>query len=69
MKTIRVRAVVAVDPVTGEWSVSGNQGKDYREMVRDAVSEIWNEDRAELSWITAEIQVRETPEVEAEVEK
>lgn len=63
MRTVKVRAAVAVDPETGMWSVFGQDDWDDEEMKAEVF-----EDGDQLFFITAEIPIRDVPEIEAEVE-
>ena len=67
MKTVRVRAAVAVDPETGEWNVFGCDNMDDEYKVDQAIEGL-DVFRSEVTWITADIPIREPQTVEAEVE-
>ena len=65
MKTVKVRAAVAVD-ATGHWSISGWKGAEEKVMM-DCVIEMV-EPGENLFWITAELPVPEVPEITPDVE-
>ena len=67
MKTVTVRAAVAVDPKTGEWSICGHSaGSDQESM--SVVDEGVDSPTPQFTIITAEIPIREPAEVQATVE-
>ena len=70
-RTITARAAVAVDPKTGEWGIVGWSGAegadDFDVEAREYGGQLG--DDAQITYITAEIPIREVPEIVAEVEK
>ena len=69
-KTIPVRAAVAVDPETGRYLIGGNDDcsdEENRHVVWWALPP--PRDGLQITYITAEIPIREAPEIQAEVEE
>jgi len=68
MKSVTVRAAVAVDPATGKWDVFGMDGENDFGLCQ--YLPIWAKTTTpQITYITAEIPIREVPEIRAEVEK
>lgn len=67
MKTIRVRAAVAVNPLDGLWVVFGSDECDDDELAESALTYA-GDGFHQITFITAKIPIRDTPEVGAEVE-
>ena len=70
MKTVRVRAAVAVNPKTGEYEVKGWDGASDSAMAHEASLELIENagPSVQITWITADIPIRGPQTVEAEVE-
>ena len=62
MKTVKVRAAVAVDS-DGNWSVSGWKGAED-ETVMDIATEMVDPGETRF-WLTAELPIPEVPEIQA----
>jgi len=68
MKTITVRAAVAVDPETEYWTVMGDEQWSDEETMSEILTCADYDENAQLTWITAEIPIREPETIDASME-